>query len=207
MLIEGKVGEQIQLASGVSQPVRLDNSSALVVTDAHAKYQEAARRGNIFYGAIAGQTTTVGTNTTYTGLVLSNPVGSPVDLVLLKVGVSFIVAFAAGSHIGLMTGYAAATDVTHTAAVTPRSQFINGSGGCNGKLDSSATLSATPVLNTLLGSGLTGAITTVPQITPGLFDLDGSIVLPPGGFVAIYTSTASGSNSGGLSMSWEEVIR
>jgi hypothetical protein len=55
-----------------------------------------------------------------------------------------------------------------------------------------------------LYTGLTGAIT----VTPGFLnqiDLEGSIILPPGGFAAIYTSTVSGAASLWASMQWEEV--
>ena len=208
MISEGKVGEQLKLADGTPGAVRLDNSAALVTTDGHAKYQEATLRGNVFSGSITGQVTTVGLATTYTGLVLSNPVASPVNLVLLKGGYSFIVVFPAVAHIGLMTGYNNGTNVTHTAAVTTRSQFFTGdSGGGYGKLDSSATLPTAPTVNQILGSGLTGAATTNPQITNGMVDLDGSIILPPGAYVAFYTSTVSGAAGGAFSFTWEEIPR
>lgn len=202
MLNEGKVGLQ-SLSNGSQATLRQDKAGSLVTTPGSAKYQEATLQGQVFSGSIVGQVTTVGTSTTYTGLCLSNPNGSGVNLVINKVGVSFIVAFAAGAHIGLMTGFSS-TDVTHTTPVTPRSQLFIGSGSGVGKLDSAATLPTTPTVNMILGSGLTGAITTIPQAYSN-FDVDGSIVLPPGAFCAIYTSTASGAASGAFSFTWQEV--
>jgi hypothetical protein len=205
MKLEGKVGDRSPLADGTPEALRLGQSGSLITGDGQAKYQEATRRRAVFSGSIVGQVTTVGLATTYTGLVLSNPIGSPVDLVINKAGYSFIVAFPAGAHIGLMTGYSP-TNVTHTAAVTTRCQYFTGGGGGYGLLDSSATLPVAPTVNMILGSGLTGAITTAP-LTNGNVDIDGSIVLPPGAYCAFYTSTISGAAGGAFSFSWEEVTR
>jgi hypothetical protein len=160
----------------------------------------------MYSGSIAGQVTTVGLAATYTGLCLSNPVGSAVNLSVISAGFSFIVAFAAGAHIGLMTGYNATTDVTHTAAVTVRNQLFSGAGGV-GKLDSSATLPTAPTLNLILGSGLTGAITTTPFVPSGLVPIEGAIELIPGAYIAFYTSTVSGAAGGAFSFQWEEIVR
>ncbi len=205
MKLEGKVGDQLY-GDGTENPLRQEKTGALIVADGHSKYQEATLRRAMYSGSVVGQVTTVGLNTTYTGLCLSNPVGSPVDLVINKVGFSFIVAFAAGSHVGLMTGFNGGTNVTHTTPVTPRCQYFTGGGGGYGLLDSSATLPTAPTVNMIMGSGLTGAITTVP-LTNGNLDVDGSIVLPPGAYCAIYTSTASGAAGGAFSFTWEEVQR
>jgi hypothetical protein len=205
-------GQQIQTKVGVTyntdggQPeIRQAKTGELVVVDAHARYYEPTSRGQMFSGSITGQVTTVGLATTYTGLCLSNPVGSNVNLVINKVGFAFIVAFAAGSTIGLMTGYNASTNVTHTTPVTPRNQKFTGAGGGVGLLDSSATLPTAPTLNIVLAGGLTGAITTTTMTPVGVVDLEGSIVLPPGGYCAFYTSTASGAAGGAFSFQWEEV--
>ena len=115
-------------------------------------------------------------------------------------------AFAAGAHIGLMTGYNATTNVTHTTPVLPRAQFFTGnSGTAAGLLDSAATLPTAPTVNQILDSGLTGAITTSPSGCAGFIDLGGSLILPPGAYAAFYTSTASAAASGAFSFAWEEV--
>lgn len=203
MQAEIRTGPIVAVDGSIS-PARGGRTGEMIVSDAHGRYHEATVRGGVMAGAITGQVTTVGTATTYTGLCLSNPVGSGRNLSLLSVGYSFIVAFAAGSAVGLMTGYSAGTNVTHTAAVTPLNQLIGGPAGV-GKLDNSATLPVTPAVNTILASGDTGAITTAPFVPNGLVPIDGAIVLPPGGFVAIYTSTASGAAGGAFSFTWEEV--
>lgn len=204
MLIQGQAGVQT-LPAGQAGPVRLGLQADLIVSELHGRYYEQTARGNEYSGSIVGQVTTVGLATTYTGLCLSNPNASLNNLVINKVGLSFLVAFAAAAHVGLMTGFST-TDVTHTAAVSVRSQkFVGSVVTPSGRLDSSATLPVAPTVNQIFGSGLTGAITTAPSAISGLFDLEGSLVLPPGAYCAIYTSTASGAAAGGFSFAWEEV--
>ena len=175
-----------------------------LVSELHGRYYEQAYRQNMFSGAAVGVTTTVGTATTYTGLVLTNPIGSGVNLVPNKLGLAFLVAFAAASAIGLMRGFSATTQVTQTTPVTPSNTLTSANSG-KGLLASSATLPVTPTVVQIIDAGLTGAITTAPESPIGMVDLEGSIVIPPGGFLAIYTSTASGAASMAASMQWEEV--
>ncbi|NDB61479.1 hypothetical protein EB001_24020, partial [bacterium] len=60
-------------------------------------------------------------------------------------------------------------------------------------------------LQTIVGSALTGAITTVPQVPGFFFDMEGSLVVPPGSWVATYTSTASGASGTLATIQYEEV--
>lgn len=203
-LIESSVGVQI-LADGTKTIGRSDRLGGLLVSELRGRYAEQALRGNLYSGSVVGQVTTVGLATTYTGLCLSNPINSSKNLEVLKCGYSFIVAFTAGAHIGLMTGYNNSTNVTHTAAVTPRSRLFTGAAGSgSGLLDSSATLPTAPTVDQIFGSGDTGAITTAPHIGPSIVDLEGSLVLAPGAYVAFYTSTASGTAGGAFSFLWAE---
>lgn len=208
-LSQGIVGPARFLDGSTPQTQRYGQQGDGIVSELHGRFYEQTARGNVFSGSVVGQVTTVGLATTYTGLCLSNPISSPNNLVLVSAGYSFIVAFAAGAHIGLMTGYNATTNVTHTAAVTVRSQKFVGAAATTtasyGLLDSSATLPTAPTVNLILGSGLTGAITTAPTSGPSIVQLDGQIVLPPGAYVAFYTSTASGAAAGAFSFAWEEV--
>lgn len=198
------VGPQT-LADGNAAASRGGKSGEMIVQGLHGSYYETCYRGALYNGAIVGQVTTVGLATTYTGLCLSNPVASTVNLVLGKIGWTMLVANAAAAAVGIATGYNASTNVTHTTPVTPRTQKFTSAGGGTGLLDSSATLPTAPTLNTILGGGTTAAITTDPSASGGLVDLDGSIILTPGAYAIFYTSTASGAASCAISMTWEEV--
>jgi hypothetical protein len=209
MLIQPQVGplaSATSLAAGQQPAARAGNMGDLIVSELHGRYYEAAYRRSMFNAANqAGQTTTVGLATTYTGLCLSNPINSTVNLVLNKVGFSFLVAFAAASVIGLMCGFNSGTNVTHTTPGTPRSSFFGAGASGQGLVDTSATLPTAPFVTHTFASGLTGAITTTPLIGQNFCDLEGALILPPGAYAAIYTSTASGASSLIGSFSWEEV--
>ena len=202
--VQGQVAPQV-VGDGISGVIRLDRSSAVVVSEAHGRYYETTFRKAMFSAAnSAGVTTTVGAATTYVGLCLSNPVGSPVNLVLNKVGYAFLVQWPAASTIGLMVGFNNATQVTHTTPLLPIGNFL-GMGAGFGKVDSSATLPTAPTLQMVLDAGLTGAITVATESTNGLVDVEGCIILPPGGYVAFFTSTISGASASWFSMQWEEI--
>lgn len=162
----------------------------------------------VFSGASGAVTTSAALATTYTGLVLTNPVGSPVSLVLQAASYAPLVAQTSALSIGLMGGYST-TAVVQTTAVTPSSNYL-GSGwnvGGSGLLAKAATLPVAPTLLFVLGSLTTGAITVQMQ-GGGFIDLnDGQnlIVVPPGGFIAWYTSVASAATSVNLSLQWAEV--
>jgi hypothetical protein len=208
MLVQKQVGPvstTTSISAGVLVPGRTGNMGEDIVSELHGRYYEAAYRRSIFSGASLGQTTSVGLATAVVGLTLTNPIGSPVNLVVNKFGFSFIVAFAAASTVGLAVGYNAATAVTQTTPVTPKNNFVGVGATGTGLLASTATVPTAATVQLIAAAGLTGAITTVPYIAPTVIDLEGSIVLPPGGYLCTYTSTASGAAGANFSFQWEEV--
>ncbi|MDE3022475.1 MAG: hypothetical protein KGI54_11520 [Pseudomonadota bacterium] len=206
MQIQTLVGPQQSALGALQQNLRTGRQGDIIVSELHGRYYETTNSKASFSAANqAGQVTTVGLATTYTGLSLSNPVGSQVNLVINKVSASFPVAPAAAMVVGLMTGYNGTTNVTHTTPVTPKSQFIGTGPAPVALVDAAATLPTAPTLNTVFGFVGTAAVTAVNGV-PGIYeDLEGSIIIPPGGYAAIYTSTASGAAGMFASMSWEEV--
>ena len=194
------------LVPGAQFPMRMDNQGAQVITPLRGKGYESSLRGSSF--SVANQTgvvTTAGLATTHTGLVLSNPVGSTVNLAIGKVGIAFLVAFPAAAAIGLMVGYNATTNVTHSVAASPRNNKHTGAYTGVALADTGSTLPTAPVVHTIFGAGLTGAITTAPGMQDGVYDMEGSLLIPPGGYVAIYTSTVSGAASMLASIQWDEI--
>lgn len=204
MLIQTQVGPIATIGSlppGVQAPLRSGQLGDVVVSELHGRYYEQAYRRNVFYAANqAAQATSVALATAYTGIMLSNPIGNPFNLVILKIGAALSVAPAAISAIGLMTGFNSGVNVTHTVALTPGSQFVGVGAAPTGKVDSSATLPTAPLLTTLFMGGFTAA--ALPPSPNALFDMEGSIVLPPGAYAGIYTLTAV---TGLFSVMWEEV--
>jgi hypothetical protein len=185
---------------------RIGSQGDTIVSGLHGRLYEANYRGKLFYGSNGAvpSVTTVALATTYTGLCLYNPASTGVNLILEQVGYGFNVAFPAAATIGLLVGYSAAGIATAVAAASPGASSKIGSGvASQGRCALSATLVGTPYLHTVFGEGLTAAITTVPQGTH-LIDMNGAVILPPGAYAAIYTSTVSGAASLCASFTWQE---
>ena len=196
----GKVGSQ-PAVDGAIQPIRLDKTGALVTSLSHGKYFEQASRGKLFYAANTGAvTTSVGLTATYTGLCVSNPAGNTYNLVPLLGSWAFSVAPAAISSVHLIGGYTAAGIVTHTTPLTnpPACTLLNNV-LATAKADAAATIVAPLYLQSWM-SGFTA--TALPSTSPSIIDLDGAFVIPPGGWFAIGTLTASAGFGGFI---WEEV--
>lgn len=198
-------GATSNLAHSSQNMLRQGNQGELITQQLHGRLYEAALRDKLFYGSNGAtpSVTTVALATTYTGLCLYNPAGSTKNLILEKVGYSFLVAFPAAATIGLLAGYSAGGITTASAAASPGASCKLGGGAGSGRAALSATLVGTPFLHSVFGAGLTGAITTTPQ-NQTVVDVEGGIIIPPGGYVAIYTSTVSGAASLAGSFLWQE---
>ena len=205
--INGQVGGSAAQAVGTNPTnlaLRIGSTSELIVDELHGRYYETTVRKAMFSGAnLTGITTTAAFATTYTGMCLSNPIGSTVNLVLTKVTYAPVVAQTAALVMGIMTGYSASVNVTHTTPLVPLSNFVGQPAG-TGLIDSSATLPVAPTRLILLGTLTTGAITQT-LLNGSVTDMEGSVVIPPGGYAAIYTSAASVASSLAFGMMWEEV--
>ena len=207
MIIQGQVGQPTTstLSAGTTPPVRQGQLGDVIVSELHGRYYETAYRRNMYTATLtAGTTTSAALSTTFTGLLLLNPNNSQVNIVVNKVGFSFLVAFAAASAIGLQTGNqstALLSGLTTTNTVV-RPTFVGA--GIGTALTYSAATTTGPVLQQLFGAGLTGAITTTPQVF-SYFDLEGSLILPPGAWVGSYTSTASGASGMLMTIQYEEI--
>ena len=208
MQVQGSVGAPaaslpVSVGSQNGPSIRLGQLADVIVSELHGRYYESAYRKSLFAGANqAGVATTAAFATTYTGLVLYNPSGSAVNLVLSKVGIASIIAQTSPLAVGIMTGFST-TALSGVTALTPKGRFVGQTAGV-GLLASAATLPVAPTLDTVLGVIDTGATTVATQLT-GLIDVEGGIVIPPGGYAALYTNVASVAASLIASMAWEEV--
>ena len=197
--LNGQVGPQ-QLTSGAQVPVRLGASAEVIVQELHGRYYEQVVRGNVFGASnAAAQAVSVALATTYTGLCLSNPLGSGKNLVLLSAGYALSVAPVAIASIHLIGGSSASTNVTHTAAVTPFNMLLGNTSSPAAKADSQATIPTPVYLMSLMGGFTAGALPDSPNV---VFDIGGQFVLAPGGFIALGALTAV---TGFGSFVWEEV--
>lgn len=180
--------------------LRASRTRASVVTDAHPRYYEAAARGVSFSAANqAAQAVSVALATSYTGLLLYNPLGSGKLLLPTKVKYALSVAPAAIATIGLLGGYSATGGVTaQTTKLTVQSNLIGNVGTGAGIVLSAATI-VTPTWIFQLEDGFTAAALPNPTL---LTDLEGLFAVAPGGFLGIGALTAV---TGLGSIAWEEV--
>jgi hypothetical protein len=215
MLIQGQVGQPSarSIAGGATPPVRQGQLGDVIVSELHGRYYETAYQRNLYSGVLtAAQTTSAALAASFVGLMLYNPPNSTVNCAVNKIGMSFLVAFAAGATVGIMTAQTTTPLATFSTANTAlKNNFVGraGVGVGQAQVYSTATIATAepglPGIHMVFGSGLTGAITTVPQV-PGFFvDLEGGLILPPGAYMATYTSTASGASSMLASFTWEEI--
>src|SRR6266571_5303054 len=95
MLIQPQVGPlatTASLAAGQQPAARAGNMGDLIVSELHGRYYEGTYRRSMFNAANqTGVVTTAALATTFTGLCLSNPINSTVNLVLEKIGIAFSV--------------------------------------------------------------------------------------------------------------------
>ena len=170
-----------------------------IVSELHGRYYEQAYRQNIFSIQGTAVTTTAGTAATFTGLAVGNPLGSGYNLVINKCTITQAAALTASTNIGLMYGPATAPI---TASLTTINNHFAGGRSSIAVATAGQTITAPTTWILLSGSG-SGAM-TVPLLIPSItVDLEGSLIIPPGFFVASYTSAVS-STALLFYLQWEE---
>jgi len=211
MLVQNQVGPIAatqSIGAGTLSPQRAGNLGDTIVSELHGRYYEQTYRRNMFVGATpVGQTTvafTSGTTTAgLTGLILNNPIGSTVNMVLTKWWLGFPVINTTVNEAILALGYNSSTALSSTtaAAVNGNSLFQGVGASSQGKAYAVATVPTAPVTSAFLASMPTA--TTLPSTASG--DFEGSIILPPGAYACFITLAASPTSGFAASAFWEEV--
>jgi len=165
-------------------------------------FLDQARLGNMYHShnTTAGAFTVI--HATYTGLALSNPLGSGKNLVVDNI--SFV-----GSTLSTIAeiGVAVAPSIsnavqTGTAAVVHNAKLAGSNSNIGkGRTFSIATLLSTPVWLRPIGHArITGAQDGSSSFVA---DFDGTLIVTPGTYVCIATLTAARTGLG--SISWAEI--
>jgi hypothetical protein len=176
----------------------------------HGRYYETNYRGNLFGLSVS----TAAAITAYSGgaagtpqICLFNPSGSGKNAVILKASVGNVVAPSAAGTVswGLWFGTTAAiTQATTTTPWSMSTQLQSGSvmtGFRNVALTSgSAASNVIPIVSHYWATAAAAA-----QVTGGPIDLEGSLIIPPGSYVALGGSAALTSATWIGSLQWEEV--
>ncbi len=199
MIIQPITGPQSASDGNIAAACRGGKQGDLIVSELHGRYYEQTYRSNIFSVMTQGTgiTTTAALATTWTGLGISNPVGSGVNLVVNKMWVTEF-AVGAASTVGVMGG----TGVLN-AGLTPQSRIIGSGTVSKANASASATIS-TPLL--ICTFGQTGSLATTGYgLGPAAsIDFEGSLIVPPGSFIASYTAIVT-TSALQFGYAWEEV--
>jgi hypothetical protein len=222
--VQGQVGPDV-LADGVPATLRLGRSAEAIVQELHGRFFETNYRSAVYSGgmgltSINNVTFTTGTlGATVTPIAgVYNPVGSAFNLVILQaiLGVTVTAATATGGG-----PYVWATSITTAAVTTGNNPFnrktLQPSGSVAKDLTNVAPTGMTPNLAVRFASALTGGLiknissveTAVGQNigTAGVTveNIDGAIIVPPGGVLALLATTTPVAHSAVSGLLWEEV--
>jgi hypothetical protein len=173
-----------------------------IVSELHARYYETAYRRNLFAAYAAAQVLSV-SGTAMTGLQLWNG-STTVNLVLTKISLAVLVTSATMTGITLATGTGqAAAPASQTAATKTGNLFLGGAAP-QATATNAATFLVAPTSLIQLAHN-TAAINTV-GVDQLVVDLEGSVIVPPQGYVALCAlGAASAAAAVNASILWEEV--
>ena len=207
MIAEARSGA-VTVSDGAVRELRSDHTGAAVVTDAHGRYYEAVRAGNVYQLAVAN-----GAVTAFTGgaggtplVSVYNPTGSGKNLIILGVSVAPRTAASAAGSVGfsLWGGPSAANTGTLTS---PTNLLTLQTSGSVAKGSSNAATTSTTAVNLLMPCiqyyWATAAASMFGNI---VCDVAGAIVCAPGNLVAFGGSAALTSATYDAAMWWEEVV-
>ena len=201
MLIQGQVTNNVPANRASGNPNALVlQLGELGVSEVLPRLMALGWSGQIYSAANqAAQAVSAALATTYTGIGIYNPVGSGVNLVPLRVKFALSVAPAAPATIGLIGSYAATGGVTaQTTKLVPQNGIV-GNTATGKAIPLAAATITTPTWIEHLVDGFTAAALPSPAPTS---ILDGSILIAPGGFLAVGALTAI---TGLGSIYWAEI--
>lgn len=192
--------------TGSPSPFTASTMGAQRVTDAHAKYFEAVRLGNVYFASVAS-----GAPTAYVGaaggsplLAVHNPTGSNKVLVIMAAcGLIRVTATGAGTtDLALWAGVSATPSGTQT---TPKNALTFASGGVGLGFSNTALTGSTALNLALPLNGYYWATAAGAYANQGFVDIGGLIVLKPGMQVALGATVVPTSTTWDASLWWEEV--
>lgn len=195
MYAEGKVGPPAQsYPPGALQNLRFGNDGALCNSDAQARFYEQAYRGKLFLAQTAVTGVAPGTSIgTTAAFALFNKLGSGVDVVVLQAALGYISGtLGAGTVSWCASGILTEAVPTGTAIVA-QCGLIGKATPIGGSALTTATMASSPVpfRNAFNLQASLATTATVPWAL--IDDVDGAIILPPGGSVSLQGTTAAGS--------------
>ena len=190
-------------AAGQGLPVLVDSNGKLITKCVGGAYYEN-RRNTYIAANQTGCVWTVGLATTYTGLCLTNPLGSGKNLSILGVSHQEVVA-PTGIAAVYLAGLYHATAVTQSVASTILRASIGPAQSASVALAATgATLPAAPKILLNLTAGHTSAALST-SASPAFIPINGLIVVEPGSFLIIANFTIGVAVGQQGAIIWEEI--
>jgi len=225
MNANGQVGIQSPSFPDGAQPmVRLDKQGGTVVSELHGRFYEQAYRGNLFSCGHAGAVALASQNATATSLAAAaqpilgiwNPQTAQVNLVVLQAVlqdfINNVTSVAPGAFVwcwsignaGITTGGTPYNRKSMAAAGSLTKTFL-GATALTGLTNNLVIVEAAdfPIASGLLTTTVAAA-TPTPSVE-GIQNFDGSLVIPPGGVLALMNTLSVTTHSVMGRLLWEEV--
>ena len=175
-------------SGGVGQAPLIDSDRRLVVARSGGKYAEAVAAGRMFSACSATKVaTTAGVTAGWTGLCISNLTGSGKNVIVHEFGWGLMIASDAAGNIGLQTASIAAP----ASAVTTHNCLDGSAASVVVYADDGATLVTPLQVRTFGEYGTEGTDTSFFNHGVHIYNLEGSLILPPGRTVATFTTLAT----------------
>ena len=224
MLIQGTVAAgaaSFSQTPGTVVPIRSGNLGDLIVSECHGRFYEQNYRGNLYTGGMtltALSATTIGTTAAATPILgLWNNTSGTVNLVVLQVALTIVANnLTSGAGPGGFVWASSLGNSGLTNGLAPLNTKTLSSTGSQAKYFTPATTLAglTNNLTIFAGadmpspSGLTYTTLASTALMPaytGLLNIDGGLIVPPGGLLALLNTVSSTTFSVYGRIIWEEV--
>ena len=222
--IAGQVGAQALSDGTALTPIRQGRGGDAIVSELHGRFYEQTFRGNVF---TTGMTVTSINNATFTTATLGatgtpiigvwNPLSSVVNLVVLQAILSVVITALQNTGCGPFMWATSTGNSAISTGLTPinrRTLAASGSvaKGFAGTAITGLTNNLVVMTAAALGGGNVFNIASLDTaagfstlLQAGIENIDGSIIVPPGGVLALLATTTPVAHSAASGLVWEEV--
>lgn len=219
MLTQLQTGPQ-QVSNGSTPIARGGNQGDLIVSELHGRFYEQNYQGNLF--SIGSSTTALSANTialtsSSTPIVgVWNPLGNTVNLVILQASLQVSVQAASSTAQGSWVWAASGNNSAISTGNNPfnRKTLLNIGSAARGFPGGVALTGLTNNLVVFEGADLGGglaittasvAATTPVPVSAYVQNFEGSLIVPPGGVLALLNTVSTTNISVASRLLWEEV--
>lgn len=212
MLLSGQVGPQV-VTDGSTPSLRLGRSAEGIISELHGRFYEQTFRGAVFSNGITATVLTANTitltATTTPILGVYNPATSLVNLSILQAQLQLSPP-ASAAAMGTLVW---ATSIGNAAITTGSAPFNRKALSAAGSFAKGmAFVALTGLTNNLVvqftsllpSQTLAGAATASAPYS-GVENFDGSLIIPPGGVLALLNTVSNTTMLAGGNLLWEEV--